>query len=249
MKQGDEVEHEKFGHGFIQDVHPFRVTVLFDSRGSAIMISRNEDGSCDHMKVLGPKVERTEESAPPLRAHSVGLQAPETYSRKELCWCGGKWGHPGRHRNLANKRVLSEEVSHRETETSISRRVEEAPAALELSEKDQNFLIGEVSRLVKAHVDLLEVALESKITSAVADRIKVADGHANGRPFEFWIDEDMARNVADPGEVATLFGAKVPAGLLDAIWFSLNTESKARLLSALEMVRYKIGPKGQTEQP
>lgn len=60
--------------------------------------------------------------------------------------------------------------------------------------------------------------------------------------FEFWIEpEQMSRDVAGEGH-AWLWGAKVPVGVLDAVWYGLADQTKADLLSAIAVARYKEKP-------
>lgn len=254
MKKGDTVHHDKFGSGFIKDVNAHYVTIFFENQAKAILLDRQT--AEQHMtvtdKVAKEEVRRHEVPASPIdtaegeddvldeeTAEELAPAVAQIVEQQRLCKCGRPFKHRGRCKGSAavgGRRTVSEEVSHRETR--ISRRMEETLP--EHRPSNEALIMEKISDLVTS----ANVVMQSQIAE-IRDQVKFLSGHATSKEFTFWSGSELDSTDIDSGETAMLFGARVPATLLDAIWYSMTAQSKARLLSALEVARYKMTPEDE----
>ena len=133
---------------------------------------------------------------------------------QELCFCGRPLRHRGHHRGTKVTKTQSITVKRTESHgvSTDSKRIER---------------------------------LESRIRELEAENGELKP-KPQDHPWDFWLDakesEIMARDMLDPSETVRLFGALVPVHILDVIWYSFSSESKARLLSALDVARWRLVP-------
>lgn len=145
----------------------------------------------------------------------------------KLCQCGRPLGHTGRHIGYHPPNKV--EVSQTESTSTTHKRTQKITV-------QQPGPSQEVIELREA-------------VSTLTQRLAKIDGQPDTKAFDFWLaepvklstGEDFAHEFMNDG-TARLWGALVPEALLDAVWYSLSAKSKARLLSAIAVARYKEGP-------